>query len=113
MVNIATCKEKPMSTSTYNAADAPTLRGKIQGNQITWPTEEELFGRWWSLGPGDARDQEFWTPRKVAERAQYAESRIRGLCDEGKLPFFKVGGRILIHIPSLLSVGRIGTPNAA
>jgi hypothetical protein len=80
---------------------------KWNAGQTSWPTEEELFDRWWRLGPGDEREQEFWTPKKVAQRIEYAESRIRGLCDEGKLPYFKMAGRIYVHIPSLLRVGRI------
>jgi hypothetical protein len=51
-----------------------------------WPTQKELFTRFWDLGPSKERDDEFWTPRKVATRLRKSESRIRGLCDEGSLP---------------------------
>jgi hypothetical protein len=67
-----------------------------------WPTEEELFQRWWTLDPGPARDKEFWRPQKLADHTEYSPSRIRGLCDEGELPILKVRGRLFIHIPSLL-----------
>ena len=70
-----------------------------------WPTEEQLFRRWWAIGPGKTRSDEFWTPTQVAKRTQYSETRIRGLCDEGKLPYFKYLGRLYIHIPSLLRAG--------
>jgi hypothetical protein len=65
-------------------------------------TPEELFQRWWSLKPGVERDGEFWTPKQVATHTRYSESRIRGLCDEGKLPYVKIGGRIYLYLPAIL-----------
>jgi hypothetical protein len=77
-----------------------------------WPTQEELFNRWWALGPGSLRKTEFWKPRKVAAHLEYSESRVRGLCEEGLLPMLKVGGRIFVHIPSLLRAGFFVRPAA-
>lgn len=88
----ASGQESFLSTPRFNRARLPRQ----------WPTEEELFQRWWELEPGVARDKEFWRPKKLASHTQYSPSRIRGLCDEGELPILRVRGRLFIHIPSLL-----------
>jgi hypothetical protein len=76
-----------------------------------WKTQQELFQVYWNLGPGPARDAQFWTPQAVGERIERTEARVRGMCDEGRLPMVKVGGRIYIHIPSLLEAGSFMEPD--
>lgn len=89
--------------SRLSTSRSPHIRGSGAARQ--WPDQESLFGRFWDLGPGKVREDEFWTPHKVADRLGYSPSRIRGLCDEGALPMVKVGGRLFIHIPSLKRAG--------
>jgi hypothetical protein len=85
---------------------------KRELNSRQWPTQEQLFQRWWNMGAGPSRDAEFTRLKDFAFRADYSPSYIRGLCDAGELPFVKIRGRILIHMPTVLTSDFFSRPAA-
>jgi hypothetical protein len=85
-----------------------------------WISPAELFRQYVKMKVYTRREI-FLTPVQVGRRLDRHEGAIRRSCEEGRLPCFKFGGRILIHWPSvfdhpervLTTPGESGPPNGS
>jgi hypothetical protein len=83
----------------------PSFKTRVAMVNAVNADPEQLFEKWWgqrlNLLDADQRDAEWWLVKVVAFFLDINATTVRRNISEGKYHHIRLGGKLVVHVPSL------------